>query len=68
MRFHSQNHHTPENCGMHLEERKEGVNSVSDRPARCKELGIAYLMGGARRPNHTGFMFVDTGDMAQVTE
>jgi len=38
MRFHIQNHHTPENCGTHLEERKEGINSVADWPARCKEL------------------------------
>ena len=46
MRFHIQNHHTPENCGTHLEERKEGINSVADWPARCKELGIESLVGG----------------------
>ena len=50
MRFHIQNHHTPENCGTHLEERKEGINSVADWPARCKELGIEYLVGGGLSP------------------
>ncbi len=68
MRFHIQNHHTPENCGTHLEERKEGINSVADWPARCKELGIEYLVGGACRPQHTGFMFVEADDMSKVTE
>ena len=60
MRFHIQNHHTPE--------RKEGINSVADWPARCKELGIEYLVGGACRPQHTGFMFVEADDMSKVTE
>ena len=68
MRFHIQNHHTPENCGTHLEERKEGINSVADWPARCKELGITYLMGGSCRPQHTGFMFVEADDLTNVTD
>ena len=58
MRFHIQNHHTLENCGKLLEERKEGINSVADWPAWCKELGIEYLVGGSCRPQQTGFMFV----------
>ena len=68
MRFHIHNHHTPENCGTHLEERIEGINSVSDWPARCKELGIEYLVGGSCRPQHTGFMFVEADEMSKVEE
>ena len=68
MRFHIQNHHTPENCGTQLEERKEGINSVADWPTRCKELGIEYLVGGACRPAHTGFMFVEADSMSIVED
>ena len=35
---------------------------------RILELGIEYLVGGACRPAHTGFMFVEADDMAKVTE
>ena len=51
-----------------MEERKEGINSVSDWPARCKEFGIEYLIGGACRPAHTGFMFVEADSMSKVED
>ena len=66
MRFHISSRHTPENCGVHLEERKDGINSVADWPARCKELGITYVAGGDCRPQHNHFMFVETDDMDKL--
>ena len=66
MRFHISSRHTAENCGVRLEERKDGINSFADWPARCKELGITYVAGGDCRPQHDHFMFVETDDMAKV--
>ena len=68
MRFHIQNHHTPENCGTHLEERKEGINSVADWPARCKELGIEYVIGGGCQPEHFHFMVVETDEVEKLRD
>ena len=68
MRFHISSRHLPENCGIHLEERKDGINSVASWPDRCKELGITYVAGGGCRPQHDHFMFVETDDIAKVAD
>ena len=68
MRFHISSRHPPENCGIHLDERKDGINSVASWPDRCKELGITYVAGGDCRPQHDHFMFIEIDDIAKVAD
>ena len=66
MRFHIETKHTPENCG--LANPDKGIPQAPNWADRCKEMGITYVAGGGCQPEHTGFMFVETDDMAKIRD
>jgi len=63
MRFHISSHHTPNNCAVH---RGDGTPPVTDWRARCKEVGVEFVAGGSCPPMHSGFMLVESDDMAKL--
>ena len=62
MRFHIQNHHTPENCGTHLEERKKALtpSQIGPHGARNWESNTWLVVLVA--------LSIRAFDMAKVTE
>ena len=68
MRFHISSVHRAENCGIHLESRTDGVNSVANWAERCKEVGVEFIAGGGLNSSHLLFMFVETYAVSKLQE
>ena len=66
MRFHIATKHIPENCGFANPDK--GIPQAPNWADRCKEMGITYVAGGGCQPEHKGFMFVETDDMAKLRD
>ncbi len=65
MRFHISSVHRAENCGVHLESRTDGVNSVANWHERCKDVGVEFVAGGLNS-SHLLSMFVETDNVSKL--
>ena len=63
MRRHISSHHTPDNCAAH---RGDGTALVIDWRARCKEVGVEFVVSGSCLLMHTSFMLAEADDMAKL--
>ena len=64
MKFHATLTHTPESCPA----AQSGQRTVSDWPARAKEVGVELIAAVVCPPDHTQFFVVETDDFSKLAE